>query len=121
MLSSWPLLPVSMVDTPSIMMLLNPPPPRRVVVPVTPGVSDVNDEKLRAVPIGRFCTSVVVTRNERSPLCDWMIGFSAVTVMVSAVPPTASVSSPRPTRSPPLTATPVRRRDLNPDIDTSMV
>ena len=64
-----PLLPVSIVDTPSIMMLFWPPPPSRVVVPTTPGVRAVNAAKLRA-EIGRFSTSAVVTLNERSPLCD---------------------------------------------------
>ena len=92
--SSCPLLPVSIVDTPSIMMLFCPPPPRRVVVPVTPGVSAVRVAKLRPVPIGRFSTSVVVMRNERSPLCDWMRGASPVTVIVSLAPPTEIARSP---------------------------
>ena len=62
-----PLLPVSIVETPSIMMLFCPPPPRRVVVPVTPGVSWVRLAKLR-VESGRFSTDDVATVNERSPL-----------------------------------------------------
>ena len=89
-------------------MLFWPPPPSRVVVPTTPGVSEVSDAKLRPVPIGRFSTSAVVTRNERSPLCDWISGASDLTVTVSEVPPTDSVRAPTLMRSPPLTATPGR-------------
>ena len=118
--SNWPLLPVSIVDTPSIMMLFCPPPPSRVVVPTTPGVRAVNAAKLRA-EIGRFSTSAVVTLNERSPLCDWISGASDLTVTVSDVPPTESVSAPTLMRSPPLTATPGRTTDENPGIAISTV
>ncbi len=55
-----------------------------------PGVSEVSDAKLRLVPIGRFSTSAVVTRKERWPLCDWIMGASDLTVTVSDVPPTDS-------------------------------
>ncbi len=64
------LLPVSIVDTPSIMTLLLPPPveersPIRLV-PVTPGASAAKAVKLR-LAIGRFCTESVSTVNDRSP------------------------------------------------------
>jgi hypothetical protein len=63
---------------PSIMMLFCPPPPRRVVVPPTPGVSAVSDAKLRLPLSGRFSICVEVTAKDRSPLCAWMSGASAV-------------------------------------------
>ena len=37
--------------------------------------------------IGRFSICSVVTANDRSPLCVWTSGASAVTLTVSAVPP----------------------------------
>ena len=52
---------------------------------------------------------------------DWMSGDSLLTVTVSDVPPTVIASSPTPTRSPPLTATPGDLRVLKPGIETSMV
>ena len=69
------------------MMLFWPPPPRRVAVRLraagrTPGVNAVRLVKLPWL-IGRFSTSVVVIANERSPLCDWISGASAVTLTVS--------------------------------------
>ena len=67
------LLPGSIVDTPSIMKLLEPPPvdgesPARLPL-TTPGVRLIRSAKLR-VAIGRLVTSAVVTLNERSPLLD---------------------------------------------------
>ena len=67
------LLPGSIVDTPSIMKLLEPPPvdgesPARLPL-TTPGVRLIRSAKLR-VAIGRLVTSAVVTLNERSPLVD---------------------------------------------------
>ena len=82
---------------------------------------DVRDAKLRLVPIGRFSTSAVVTRKDRSPLCDWMRGASDLTVTVSEAPPMESVNAPTLTRSPPLTATPGRTVEANPVIATSTV
>ena len=79
--SSGRLLPVSMIDTPSIMMFVSPPPPVRVtavVVPVTPGASSASAMKLR-LAVGRFSTASVDTVNERSPLVAWMIGVSPLT------------------------------------------
>ncbi len=66
------LLPVSIVDTPSIITLLLPPPveetsPMRLV-PVTPGASAASAVKLR-LAIGRLWTESVATVKERSPLC----------------------------------------------------
>ena len=70
-----PLFPVSIVDTPSIMMLFCPPPPSRwtppaIAVPVcamAPGTSVAKPAKLRFA-IGRFSTDSVVTVKARSPL-----------------------------------------------------
>ena len=115
-----PLLPVSIVETPSIMMLFWPPPPRRVVVPVTPGVNCVRLAKLRP-EIGRFSTEEVVIANDRSPLDAWMSGASEVTLTVSAAPPGSSVSAGMARRSPPLIATLVWRTVRNWSMVTSTV
>ncbi len=71
MLSIWPLLPVSIAEMPSIMMLFWLTPPRRVPPAdapkdVTPGVSEVKAVKFPWL-IGRFSISVVETAKERSP------------------------------------------------------
>ncbi len=68
--SAEPLLPVSIVETPSITMLLDmqlcvP----CAVVPVTPGASAASVVKPRFAN-GRFWTESVGTVNERSPLVD---------------------------------------------------
>ena len=123
-----PLFPVSIVDTPSIMMLFCPPPPSRktppaMAVPVwamAPGTSVANPAKLR-LAIGRFSTDSVVTVKARSPLAAWIIGASALTFTVSPSPPTDSVIVCTTTRSPGLTSTPVRRKVLNPSSVTSTV
>ena len=65
-------MPVSIVDTPSIITLLLLPPvdarsPTRLV-PLTPGASAASAVKLR-LPIGRFSTDCVAIVNDRSPLC----------------------------------------------------
>ena len=78
-----PLLPVSMVETPSMTMLVDmqlcvP----CAVVPVTPGASDARLVKPRLAN-GRFWTDSVGTVNDRSPLVAWIIGFSALTITVS--------------------------------------
>src|SRR5215471_20726215 len=123
--SSTELLPVSIVDTPSIMMLLLLPPvddrspTREGLVPVTPGASVASCTKLR-LEIGRLSTALVVTANDRSPLCVWTSGDSACTVTASARPPTSTVSTPRPTRSPALTEMPLRLSVLKPSIETWM-
>ena len=66
-----PLLPVSIVDTPSIMTLLSLPPEEERsamrLVPLTPGESEASVVKLR-LEIGRFSSDVVVIVNDRSPL-----------------------------------------------------
>ncbi len=112
-----PLLPVSIVDTPSIMTLvLLPPEEARSamrLVPLTPGESDASAVKLR-FEIGTFCTDVGVIVNDRSALCVCRSCASALTVRVSATAPTSTVSGPRPTLSPALTAMPVRRSVLKP-------
>ncbi len=119
-----PLLPVSMVETPSIIMLLLLPPvearsPMRLV-PLTPGARDAKAVKLRLL-IGKFCTEDGVMVNERSALCVWSCAESAVTVMLSVTAPTSSVSTPRPLWSPALTAMPVRLSVLKPLRLTSSV
>ena len=69
--SIWPLLPVSIVEMPSIWMFVLPPPPMRSAMPLypaaTPGVSIASAAGLR-FEIGRFSTDAVGTVNERSPL-----------------------------------------------------
>ncbi len=65
MFSIWPLLPVSMAEMPSIMMLFWPAPPRRVPPAdaptwTTPGVNAVMLVKL-ARATGRFSICVAVT------------------------------------------------------------
>ena len=90
------------------------------MLPTTPGVSEVRVAKLRPL-IGRFSTSAVVTRNDRSALCDWMSGASELTVTVSDVLPTASFIAPTLMRSPPLTAMPESRTVVKPDMLTSTV
>ena len=67
------LLPVSIVETPSIMMFGLPPPPIRCGVLLasvsTPGASAASSVKLR-LKIGRFATDSVSIVKERSPLED---------------------------------------------------
>ena len=77
------LLPVSIVETPSIMTLLLPPPvdersPIRLV-PVTPGASAANAVKLR-LAIGRLVTESVSIEKERSPELAWISGDSRLDV-----------------------------------------
>ncbi len=72
MLIIWPLLPVSMAEMPSIMMLFWLTPPRRVPPAdappdTTPGVNAVTLVKLPWL-IGRFSISTVETAKDRSPL-----------------------------------------------------
>ena len=79
--SSGRLLPVSITETPSIMMLVSPPPPVRTAlatVPLTPGASRASAMKLR-LAVGRFSTASVEIVNERSPLVAWMMGVSPLT------------------------------------------
>ena len=69
-----PLLPVSIVETPSMttfvdMQFCVP----CAVVPVTPGASDARVVKPRLAN-GRFCTDSVGTLNDRSPLAAWIRG-----------------------------------------------
>ncbi len=125
MFNIWPLLPVSIAEMPSIMMLFCPAPPSRVPPAdapfcTTPGVKAVRFVKLPRA-IGRFSIWVLVIANDRSPLCVCTSGDCAVTVTVSASAPGSSVTGCTPTRSPPLTATPVRRTDLKPSSVTSTV
>ena len=113
--SSGRLLPVSITETPSIMMLVSPPPPVRTAlatVPLTPGASRASAMKLR-LAVGRFSTASVETVNERSPLVAWMMGVSPFTSMTSVVPPTSIVRVPRPVRLPGLTESPDRFSVLN--------
>ena len=49
-------MPVSIAETPSIMMKVVPPPPIRLM-PLTPGASSASEVKLR-LAIGRFSTDV---------------------------------------------------------------
>ncbi len=72
-------------------------------------------------PIGRFCSCVDSSADDRSPLAAWMTGACAVTSTDSCCPPIVSVSAGTTTRSPPLTVTPVRVVFLNPLIVTSTV
>ena len=105
------------------MKLLAPPPPSRagLLPPVLlmPGASDASALNVR-FRIGRFSTASAVMVNERSPLCDWMSGASAVTLIVSAAP--ADVERERLQRHPvarahrhagPLRAGEPRHRDLD--------
>lgn len=111
--SIWPLLPVSMIDTPSIWKLFWPPPPSRDV-PTTPGASDARLAKLR-LATGRFCTAWVVTVNDRSPLRACTSGAeSAETTTVSESVPSSSSRLPTLTRSPALTGMPLRSSALKP-------
>src|SRR6266542_5200980 len=119
----WPLLPISMDEMPSIMMLFWPAPPIRVAPAdappaCTPGVSCV---KLVKFPwlIGRFSICSVEMANDRSADCDCTSAASAVTFTVSAAPPISSVSAGTATRSPPLTLMSLRRTVLNPCIEIS--
>ena len=118
------LLPVSIADTPSIMMLGSPPPPMRVGVLLssidTPGARKASAMKLR-LAIGRFSTASRSTVKDRSPLVVWTIGDSALTCTVSVSPPTSIAMAPTDIRSPALTTTPVRRCVLNPSIVTCTV
>lgn len=122
--SSGRLLPVSIVDTPSIMMLGSPPPPRRcgVWLPslVTPGARNATAVKLR-LKIGRFSTDSVEIVNDRSPLVDWISGASLLTWTVSLNPPTSRVTVPTLARSPGLTAISERLKVLKPSIVTCSV
>ncbi len=121
--SSGRLLPVSIVETPSIMMLGSPPPPMRcgVLLPscVTPGASSASAVKLR-LAIGRLVTASVGMVNDRSPLFAWIIGVSPLTSTVSAMPPTSTVITPTSTRLPATTTMPDFLSVLNPLIETSM-
>ena len=115
---------MSIVDTPSIMMLLLPPPvdersPTRLV-PVTPGASAASETKLR-LAIGRLSTDLVATANDRSPLCVCTSGDSAWTVTLSGSAPSSMVSVPTPTRSPALIEIPLRLIGLKPSIVIWMV
>jgi hypothetical protein len=79
MLSIWPLLPVSIAEMPSIMMLFWLTPPTRVPMPAfwlppllpglmtTPGTNPVTAAKLPWLS-GRFSICAVEIANERSPL-----------------------------------------------------
>jgi hypothetical protein len=72
MFSIWPLLPVSMAEMPSIMMLFCAAPPSRVPPAeappsMTPGVKATRLVKLFRL-IGKLSISLVSTANERSPL-----------------------------------------------------
>jgi hypothetical protein len=107
---------VSIVEMPSIMMLVAPPPPSRLV-PLTPGASDASAEKPR-LAIGRFCTDSVVTVKDRSPVLAWITDDSPLTSMTSLMPPTSMVKSPSAARDPGLTVTPDRLRVLNDGIST---
>ena len=115
------MLPVSIVDTPSIMMFGSPPPPMRcgVLLPsvVTPGARNASAVKLRFA-IGRFWTNSVSTTKDRSPLRAWMSGDSPFTSTVSERPPRSSVNAPSSSRSPTLTPIPDRFSVLNPLIAT---
>ena len=72
------MLPVSIVEMPSIMMLLAPPPPSRpgLAPEPTPGASEASPAKPR-LAMGRFSTDSFATLKERSPLDAWMTGVSA--------------------------------------------
>ena len=122
--SIWPLLPVSIAEMPSIMMLFWPAPPRRVapappkppvVSPVmTPGVNATTLMKLPRV-IGQIL-DLRGLDGERplGALRSAPSTVSAVTFTVSAMPPASSVIAGTPTRSAPLTRMPVRRTVLKP-------
>ena len=76
--SIWPLLPVSIAEMPSIMMLFWPAPPMRVppaeAPPAcTPGVNCVRLVKLPWL-IGRFSICSVEIAKDRSALCDCTSG-----------------------------------------------
>jgi hypothetical protein len=125
MFSIWPLLPVSMAEMPSIMMLFWPAPPRRVPpadapVCTTPGVNAVSVVKLLRAK-GSVSICLLVTAYDRSPLCVCTSGDWPTTVTVSAMAPGSSVMTPMPMRSPPLTATPLRLTVLKASSVTSTV
>ena len=88
--------------------------------PLTPGTKATRLVKFPRTT-GRLSTCFGWTANERSPLCVCTSATSAVTVTVSAVPPTSSVIGGTPTRSPPLTTIPVRRKVLKAGAVTSTV
>ena len=113
------LLPVSMVDTPSIMKLVSPPPPMRAV-PLTPGANVASVAKLRLAS-GRLVTDSVAIVKERSPLCDCIKGDSPRTSTVCSSVPTSRVSDGTSIRSPGLTATPARLMVLKPSRATLTV
>ena len=119
-----PLLPVSIVETPSIMTVVDwtIEPSRWACTPfmTTPGASCASCRKLRFC-IGRFWTVSVGIVKDRSPLAVWICGASLLTVTVSAVPPTSIVRTPTATRGPGLTAMPDCLRVLNDVSSTSMV
>src|SRR5690349_19514907 len=101
-----PLLPVSIVETPSIEMLLDmqlwvP----CATVPVTPGASDATLVKPRFWK-GKFWMDSVGTVNDRSPLVAWIKGSSALTSTVSVVPPIDRTMVPSDAVTPGLTETP---------------
>ena len=117
-------MPVSIVETPSIIMLLLLPPvdarsPIRLV-PLTPGEREARAVKLRFA-MGRFCTAEGVIEKDRSALWVWSWADSALTVMLSVRAPTSSVNTPRLLWSPALTATPGRFMVLKPFRLTSSV
>ena len=66
-------------------------------------------------------TASAEIENDRSPLCVWMRGDTAVTVTVSDAEPTVTVSAPMFTRSAPPTTMPARRTEWKPSSVTSMV
>ncbi len=125
MFSIWPLLPVSIAEMPSIMMLFWPAPPIRVPpadapVSTTPGANAVTLVKLfRANGSVSICLDD--TANDRSPLCVWTSGDWPTTVTVSARAPGSRMSGGIPTRSPPLTVMPPRFTVLNASNVTSTV
>ena len=94
MLSITELLPVSSVEMPSIVMLVDISarvPIDWVLLPVTltPGARFASAVKLR-FESGRFWTDSVGMVNDRSPLAAWMTGDSPLTSTVSVATPSRS-------------------------------
>src|SRR5579871_4330852 len=116
-----PLLPVSMIEMPSIMMLSWPPPPMRPPpLGLTPGRRLTRSRNPR-LATGSDSSCALWTTSDRSPDAACRMATSALTSTCSVTPPGTNIKVGTATLSPPDTFTSLRSSPLYPDISTVTV